>query len=157
MALPYAILLSLIFDHFNLITNLEEVDYSGPQSFSNNILPPLGIFKVGGKYELCTNLSVTEKEELQKLHGKKIGRLEPHSKESHTTHSRLESLDSEVCEIKVSLLELHDKVSKLTSMLDTFMKDMKGMVVEEVTIEEDVEEEPSEKEKNASKEGEAAQ
>ena len=42
-------------------------------------------------------------------------------------------------------------------MLDTFMKDMKGMVVEEVTIEEDVEEEPSEKEKNASKEGEAAQ
>ena len=128
LALPYANRLSLIFDHFNLTTDLEEVDYSGPQSFSNNILPPLGIFKVGG-YELYSNLSVTVKEELQKLHGKKIGRLEPHRKENHTTHSRLESVDSDVCEIKVSLLALHDKVFKLTSMLDTFMKDMKGMVV----------------------------
>ena len=157
MALPYANLLSLIFDHFNLITDLEEVDYYDPQSFSNNILLPLGIFKVGGKYELYSNLSVTEKKKLQKLHGKKIGRLEPHSKENHTTHSRLESLDSEVCEIKVSLLELHDKVSKLTSMLDTFMKDMKGMVVEEVIVEEDVKEEPAKKDKKVSKEGKATQ
>ena len=82
LALPYANLLSLIFDHFNLNTDLEEVDYSGPQSFSNNVLPPLGIFKVEGKYELYSNLAVTKKEELQKLHGKKIGRLDPHSKES---------------------------------------------------------------------------
>ena len=114
LALPYANLLSLIFDHFNLITDLEEVDYSGPQSFSNNVLSSLGIFKVGGKYELYSNLSMTEKEELQKLHGKKIGRLEPYSKENQTTHSRLMSLDFKVCEIKVSFLELHDKVSTLT-------------------------------------------
>ena len=72
LALPYANLLSLIFDHFNLITDLEEVDYSGPQSFSNDVLSSLGIFKVGGKYELYSNLSVTKKEELQRLHGKKI-------------------------------------------------------------------------------------
>ena len=156
MALPYANLLSLILDHFNLITNLQEVDYSGPQTFSNNILPPLGIFKVGSKYELYSNLSVAEKKELQKLHGKKIGRLEPHSK-SHTTHSRPQSLDSEVCQIKVSLLELRDKVSKLTSMLDTLMKDMKGMVVEEVIVEEDVKEEPAKKDKKVSKEGKATQ
>ena len=52
LALPYANLLSLIFDHFNLIIDLEEVDYSGPQSFSNNVLSSLGIFKAGGKYEL---------------------------------------------------------------------------------------------------------
>ena len=91
------------------------------------------------------------------MHGKKIGRLEPLPKESHTTHSRLESLDSEVCEIKVSLLELYDKVSKLTFMLDTFVKDMKGMVVEEVTVEEDVKEELAEKEKKVSKDREATQ
>ena len=147
-------LLFLIFDHFNLITDLEEVDYSGPQSFSNNVLSSLGIFKVGGKYELYSNLSVTEKEELQRLHGKKIGRLEPHSKENQTTHSRLESLDSEVCEMKVSLLELHDKVSTLTFMLDTFMKDIKGMVVEQVTVEEEpVEKEEVSKEEEATQEG----
>ena len=135
-ALPYANLISLIFDHFKPITDLEEVDYSGPQSFSNNVLSSLGIFKVGGKYELYSNLSVIEKEELQKLHGKKIGQLEPHSKKNQTTHSRLESLDSAVCEIKVSLLELHDKLSTLTFMPHTFMKHMKGIVVEEVTVEE---------------------
>ena len=79
-ALPYANLLSLIFDHFNLITDLEEVDYFGPQTYSNNVMTPLGIFKVGGKYELYSNLSMIEKKELQKLHGKKIVWLEPHSK-----------------------------------------------------------------------------
>ena len=57
----------------------------------------------------------------------------------------------------MSLLELHDKVSKLTSMLDTFMKDMKGMVVEEVIVEEDVKEEPAKKDKKVSKEGKATQ
>ena len=87
LALLYANLLLLIFDHFKLITDLEEVDYSGPQSFLNNVLTPLGIFKVEGNYELYSNLSVTEKEELQKLHGKKIGRLEPHSKESYIYYS----------------------------------------------------------------------
>ena len=111
-------ILSLIFDHFNLKTDLEEVDYSSPQSFSNNVLSSLGIFKVGGKYELYSNLSMTEKEELQRLHGKKIVRLESHSKENQTTHFCLESLDFEVYGIKVSLLELHDKVSTLTFMLD---------------------------------------
>ena len=30
LALPYTDFLSLIFDHFNLISDLEEVDYSGP-------------------------------------------------------------------------------------------------------------------------------
>ena len=30
LALPYTNLLSLIFDHFNQITDLEEVNYSGP-------------------------------------------------------------------------------------------------------------------------------
>ena len=96
---------------------------------------------------------MTEKEELHKLHGKKIGWLESHSKDNHTTHSRLDSLDSEVCDIKMSLLELHDKVFTVTFMLETFMKDMKGMVVEEVTVEE----EPIEKEKEVSKEEEATQ
>ena len=42
-------------------------------------------------------------------------------------------------------------------MLETFMKDMKGIVVEEMTVEEDVEKEPAEKEKKVLKEGEAAQ
>ena len=42
--------------------------------------------------------------------------------------------------MKSSLLDLHDKVSTLTFMLDTFMKDMKGMVVEDVVVEEDVDE-----------------
>ena len=83
------------------------------------------------------------------MHGKKIGRLEPHFEENQTIHTRLESLDFEVCGIKVSLLELHNKVSTLTFMLDTFMKDMKGMVVEEVTVEEEpVEQEEVSKEED---------
>ena len=86
------------------------------------------------------------------MHGKKTSRLEPHFKKNQTTHSHLESLDSEVCGIKVSLLKLHDKVSILTFMLDSFMKDMKEMVVEEVTVEE----EEVEKEKEVSKKEEAA-
>ena len=51
-ALPYANFLTLVFDHFNLLSDLKEVDYSGPQSLSSNVLPSLGIFKVNGKYEL---------------------------------------------------------------------------------------------------------
>ena len=39
-ALPYANLLTLIFDHFNLLSDLEEVDYSGRQSLSSNVLHP---------------------------------------------------------------------------------------------------------------------
>ena len=35
---------------------------------------------------------------------------------------------------------MHDKVSTLTFMLDTFMKEMKGMVVEDVVVEEEVNE-----------------
>ena len=108
-------------------------------------------FKVGGKYELYSNLSVTESGVTEIAWQKDIGRLESHSKDSHTT--RLDSLDSEVCDIKMSLLELYDKVSTVTFMLDTFMKDMKGMVVEEVTVEE----EPVEKDKEVSKEEEATQ
>ena len=92
-----------------------------------------------------------EKENLQKIHGKRLSRLEPQLKQN-TTHSRLESLDFEVCEIKVSLFELHDKMSKLTFMLDTFIKDMKGMVVEEVTVEGELA-----KKKEKSKEGEVPQ
>ena len=87
-ALRYANLLTLVFDHFNLLSDLEEVDYSGPQSLSSNILPPLGLFKVHGKYELCSHLYVSEKEDLQKIHGKKLSRLEPRLKE-HDTHSRI--------------------------------------------------------------------
>ena len=106
---------------------------------------------------------MTEKEELQIFHGKKIVRLEPHYKENQTTHSRLKSVVSEVCEIKVSLLELHDTVSILTFMLDTFMKDMKGMVVEEVTVEkepvkkEEVSKEEVSKEEEATQEGKEAE
>ena len=66
-ALPYANLSTIIFYHFNLLSDLEEVDYS--------------------------HLSLTEKEDLQKIHGKKLSRLEPQLKE-HTTHSRLQSFDS---------------------------------------------------------------
>ena len=44
-ALSYANLLTLVFDHFNLFSDLEEVDHSGPQSLSNNVLPPLGIYQ----------------------------------------------------------------------------------------------------------------
>ena len=62
LALPHANLLSLIFVHFNLNSDLEEVDYFGPQSFSNSVLTPLEIFKVGDKYELYSNISVTKKE-----------------------------------------------------------------------------------------------
>ena len=57
------------------------------------------------------------------MHEKKIVRLEHDSKDNRTSHSRLESLDFEVSNIKLSLLELHDRVSTLTFMLDTFMKD----------------------------------
>ena len=42
--------------------------------------------------------------------------------------------------MKTSLLDLHDKVFTLTFMLDTFMKVMKGMVVEDVVVDEDVDE-----------------
>ena len=82
-------------------------------------------------------MSSCEKEDLQKIHGKRFSRLDPHIKE-HTTLSRLQSLDLEVSEMKTSLLDLHDKVSTLTFMLDIFTKDMKGMVVEDVVVEEDV-------------------
>ena len=47
-SLPYANLLTLFFDHFNLLSDLAEVDYSGPQSLFSNIFPPLEIFKVHG-------------------------------------------------------------------------------------------------------------
>ena len=50
------------------------------------------------------------------------------------------SLDSEVSEIKMFILDLHDKVSTLTFILETFMKDMKGIVVEDMVIEEEVDE-----------------
>ena len=136
-ALPFANLLTLIFDHFNLLSDEEEVDCSGPISLSSEILPSLGIFKVNHKYELYSNLSTADKEDLQKIHGKRLTRLEPHI-QTHTTLSRLQSLDLEVGEIKSSLLILDDKVSILTSMLDTFMKEMKGMVVEDVVVEEEV-------------------
>ena len=42
--------------------------------------------------------------------------------------------------MKTSLLDLHDKVSTLNFMLATFMKEMKGMVVEDVVVEEEVDE-----------------
>ena len=42
--------------------------------------------------------------------------------------------------MKTSLLDLNDKVSTLTFMFDTFMKEMKRMVVEDVVVEEDVDE-----------------
>ena len=47
--------------------------------------------------------------------------------------------------MKTSLLDLHDKVSTLTFMFDTFMKEMTGMVVEDVVVEEDVDEDISAK------------
>ena len=138
-ALPYANLLTLIFDHFGLLSDLEEVDNCGPISLSKDSLPALGIFKIDGKYELYSNLSSAVKDNLQKIHGKRLSRLEPHIKE-HTTISHLQSLELEVREVKTSLLELHDKVSVLTFMLDTFMKEMKGMVVDDVVVEENIEE-----------------
>ena len=76
-SLPYANLLSLIFDHFNLLADLEDIDYCGPVSLSSNLLPPLRIFKIHGKYELYSHLSSSEKEDLQKIHGKRLSRLEP--------------------------------------------------------------------------------
>ena len=72
LALPYANLLSLIFYHLNLISDLEDVDYSGPQSFFDNIMSSLGNFKVNGKYDLFTNFSMPEKEELQKFMGNRL-------------------------------------------------------------------------------------
>ena len=65
-----------------------------------------------------------------------FSRLEPQFKD-HTTLSRLQSLDSEVSKMKMSILGLHAKVSTLTFMLDTFMKEMKGMVVEDAVVEEE--------------------
>lgn len=118
---------------------MEEVDYFVPQSLSSNVLPPLGIFKVNGMYELYLHLSIFENEDVQKIHGKKLSRLEAQLKEQ-TTHSRLQSLDFEVSEMKMSILVIHDKVSTLTFMLDTFMKEIKGVVVEDVVVEEEVEE-----------------
>ena len=82
-------------------------------------------------------MSLSEKEDLQKIYGKWC--LEPQLKE-HTTISHLQSLDLEVSEMKTSLLDLHDKVSTLTFILDTFMKEIKGMVVEDVVVEEEVDE-----------------
>ena len=38
--------------------------------------------------------------------------------------------------MKTFLLDSHDKVSTLTFVLDTFMKEMKSMVVEDVVVEE---------------------
>ena len=136
---PYANVLTLIFDDFNLLSDSEDVDYSGPVSLSSNILPPLEIFKIYGKYELYSHLSSSEKEDLQKIHGKRLSRLEPKLNE-HTTLSRLSSLDLEVSEMKTSVHDLHDKVFTLSFMLDTFMKEMKGMVVEDVVVEEEVDE-----------------
>ena len=46
--------------------------------------------------------------------------------------------------MKMSILGLHDKVSILTFMLDKFMKEMKGMVVKDVFVEEEVEEKKEE-------------
>ena len=85
-----------------------------------------------------------------------IVHLEPYSRDNHTTHSCLESHDSEVSNIKLSLLELYDKVFTHTFMLHNFMKEMKVMVVEEVTMEEEVKEENAKKAEKVSKEGEAA-
>ena len=86
---------------------MEEVDYTGAQSLCNNILPTIEIFKVNGKYELYSHLSISKKEELQRIHGKKISWLE-HQPKDHTTQSRRESHDSEVSDIKLSLFQLHD-------------------------------------------------
>ena len=58
-ALPYTHLLTLVFDHFNLLFNLEEVDYFGPRSLSSTVLPTLGMFKVNDKYELYSHLSLS--------------------------------------------------------------------------------------------------
>ena len=121
-ALPCVNLLTFVFDRFNLLSDLGEVDYSCPQSLSSNVLPPLGIFKVHVKYELYLHLFVSNKDDLQKIHGKKLSRLELAQLKEHTTHSHLQSLVSEVSEMKMSILGLHDKVSTLTFMLDTFMK-----------------------------------
>ena len=38
------------------------------------------------------------------------------------------------------ILVLHDKVSTLSFMLDTFIKEMKGMGIEDVLVEEEVKE-----------------
>ena len=90
-------------------------------------------------------MSAVEKEELKKIHGKKLSRLEPQLKD-YTTHTRLESLDLEVSELKLSLLDLHDKVSSITSMLENFIKEIKGMIVGEVEVKEEVKNEANVKE-----------
>ena len=66
---------------------------------------------------------------------------------SYKERSNKGFINSEVSEIKLSLLELHDKVSALTFMLDTFMKVIKGMVVEDMVVEEEVEEENTDEKK----------
>ena len=87
--------------------------------------------------------------------GRKFSCLEPQIKD-HITHSRIESFESEVNDIKLSLLELQDKVSTVTFILDSFMKEMKGMVVKKVVEEEEVgEQKANEKEEEVNKEGES--
>ena len=49
--------------------------------------------------------------------------------------------------MKISKLDLHDKVFTLTFILDTFIKKMKGMVVEDVVVEEEEVEESNAEEK----------
>ena len=81
LSCPNVNLMTIIIDHFNLLSDLEEVDYSGPQSLFNNVLPLLGILKIHGKYEFYSCLSLSKKEDLQKIHGKNRSRLEPQFKE----------------------------------------------------------------------------
>ena len=71
-------------------------------------------------------MSVSEKEDLQRSMVKSSLALNPN--------------DSEVSERKISILGLHDKVSTLTFILDTFMKEMKGTDVEDVVVDEEIEE-----------------
>ena len=87
IALPYANLLTIIFDHFNLLSDLEEVDYSGSQSLSSNVLPPLGIFKVHGKYEFYSHLCWSKNEDLQKIYDKSFLALNPNSKNKPHIHA----------------------------------------------------------------------
>ena len=54
--------------------------------------------------------------------------------------------------MKMSILVLHDKLSTLTFRLNTFMKKMKGIVIEDVFVEEEVEEgEAAEKKEEVTK------
>ena len=49
--------------------------------------------------------------------------------------------------MKISILGLHDKMSTLTFMLDIFMKEIKGIVVEDMVVEEEVEEKEADEKK----------